>query len=331
MKSKSQQKRREVDIPRMLLLLGIEFKDHNGELWACCPHPDHNEKTASWSIKDHGGHYCFGCHWGGGPAELVRANMGLAVISSAIAWLEDKGLYQDGKLPLNVDVQVSRPALGRPEVQIPADARFGKPLDQWVTPAKRYAEKRGITQAQIDRWELGYACGGYFANRLLIPTRCREGRLINITGRAWSATKTPKYLNSKELHGWDPSAIFGERYWPPAQLCGRATLVLCEGELNAMACEAAGAMFVGALGGSTLEKEQVLKVSVFKEVVLATDLDRAGSQIAEQLRATLARWRRCRRVDFPDRRDPNDLLTQDPNLLRSLLWPTSRTAATSER
>jgi hypothetical protein len=248
--------------------------------------------------------------------------MGLALHSSAYQWLDDHGLFKDGKVPLNVDVQVSRPALSRTEVQIPVDARFGKPLDQWVTPAKRYAESRGITQDQIDRWDLGYACGGYFANRLLIPTRTREGRLINITGRAWSKTKTPKYLNSKELHGWDPSAVFGEKYWPPAQLAGRSTLILCEGELNALACEKVGAMFVGALGGSTLEKEQVLKISVFKQVVLATDLDRAGSQIAEELRATLARWRRCRRVQFPDTRDPNDLMREDPELLKALLWAT---------
>lgn len=299
------------------MLLGIEFKDHNGELWARCPHPSHPEKTGSWSIQDDGRHYCFGCKWGGGPAELVRANLGLALYSSATEWIASHGLYVDGALPLNVEVQMSRPSLERLEVQIPPDARF-RALDKWVTPARRYVEQRGITEDQVRRWGIGYACGGYFANRVLFPTRTRTGRLINITGRAWSKTKTPKYLNSKELHGWDPSAIFGEQHWP--QYTSRATLVLCEGEINGLACEQAGAMFVGALGGSVLEKEQVLKISTFKTVILATDIDKAGSEIAMALRSTLARWGRCRRVDFPDARDPNDLLTQDPALLKELLW-----------
>lgn len=311
-------------MPRMLMLLGIEFKDHNGELWARCPNPKHPEKTGSWSIQDDGSHYCFGCKWGGGPAELVRMNLGLALYSSASEWIESHGLYIGGTLPLAVTVSMSRPSLDRPEVQVPADARF-KPLDQWVTPAKRYAEKRGVTAAQVERWGLGFACGGYYANRMLLPTRTRDGRLINITGRAWSATKTPKYLNSKAMQGWDASAIFGEQYWP--EYTSRATLVLCEGELNALACEQAGAMFVGALGGSTLEKEQVLKISTFKTVILATDVDRAGSEIASALRSTLARWRMCRRVKFPDSRDPNDLMLRDPALLRELLWDKAATVA----
>jgi len=319
MKRKSEQART-VDVPRMLMLLGIVAKDHNGELWARCPHPNHPEKTGSWSIQDDGSHYCFGCKWGGGPAELVRANLGLALYSSARDWLADHGLYSDGALPLAVTVEMWRPSLDLPEVQVPADARF-LPLEKWVTPAKRYAEKRGVTDTQVRRWGLGYACGGYYANRLLLPTRTREGRLINITGRAWSPTKTPKYLNSKAMQGWDASAIFGEQFWPVSTSC--ATLVLCEGELNALACEQAGAMFVGALGGSTLEKEQVLKISTFKTVILATDVDRAGSEIASALRSTLARWRMCRRVPFPDGRDPNDLMLQDPALLRELLWARS--------
>jgi len=308
---------REVDVPRMLDLLGIDYEEHHDELWACCPHPAHEEKTASWSIKSTGQHHCFGCKWGGGPLELIRQNMDLAGWAVAREWLEEHGLYKDGALPLNVRLLVTRPDLELVQVEVPPDARFIS-MDKWVTPARRYAVERGVTESQVDRWGLGYAAGGYYANRLLLPTRARDGRIINITGRAWSSTKTPKYLNSKEQHGWDASAIFGEQFWP--QHCGDATLVLNEGELNSLACERVGAMFVGALGGSTLEKEQVLKFSSFKTVILATDIDKAGSEIAAQLRATLIRWRTCRRVDFPDRRDPNDLERQNPELLKSLLW-----------
>jgi DNA primase len=301
----------------MLLALGIEFRDQRGEYWARCPHPNHHEKTGSWSISDTGSHHCFGCKWEGGPLELVMRVVDLSTYGAAHQWLLENGLYLDGPVPLNVKVKVTRPAIGATEVAIPEDARF-KPLDEWVTPAKRYALKRGITAEQVTRWRLGYAAGGYYANRILLPTYSRAGALLNITGRAWSSTKTPKYLNAKEQHGWNASAVFGEEFWP--EIASRSTLVLCEGEFNALACERVGAKFVGALGGSELEKEQVMKLSQFQHIILATDIDKAGSAIAAALRATLVRWRRCTRVMFPDQRDPNDLERQDPTLLRRLLW-----------
>lgn len=309
---------REIDVTRLLMLLDIEFKNHNGELWACCPFPEHNEDTPSWSIRANGRHYCFGCKQGGGAVNLVVRKLNLALVSSALSWIEEHGLFMDGALPLEVDVQLTRPSLERPSVEVPADARF-TPFDDWVTTAKRYAIKRGITRAQVQRWGIGFATGGYFASRLLLPTREHlTGRLINITGRKWSDGPGPKYLNSKELHGWDSSAIFGEQHWGP-WLAG-ATLVLCEGELNALACERVGAQYVGALGGSTLDKEQVLKLSSFKKVIIAVDMDRAGTEVAEQLRGTLARWSRVQVVKFPDRRDPNDLQLEAPELLKELLW-----------
>lgn len=306
---------RPVDVPKMLLLLGIEFRDQGGEYWARCPHPDHPEKTGSWSINDNGGHHCFGCKWQGGPAELVLKRIGLSGYGAASSWLKEKGLYLDGPVALAVKLALT----GHDQMNtlvMPADARIG-PLADWVTPARRYARQRGLTAAQVDRWGLGFATGGYYANRILLPTWSRTGTLLNITGRAWSATKIPKYLNAKELHGWDPGAIFGERYWPERPT--RSTLVLGEGEFNALACERVGAQYVGALGGSQLEKEQVLKLSLFQRVILATDIDRAGSDIARSLKATLVRWRRVDVVQFPDHRDPNDLALEDPALLKSLL------------
>lgn len=310
---------RQVDVVRMLQLLNItDWRDRNGELWACCPFPDHNENTPSWSIKEETGvHYCQGCHRGGGAVELVRRMLDLAAWSSAFEWVESKGLFLDGALPLEVRLDVTTPSLGRVAFEVPADIRF-KPLAEWVTPAKRYALERGLTAEQVDRWGLGYAAGGFYSGRIILPTRNRAGEVISLSGRAWSKDKRPKYLNPRSTVGFDAGAIFGEQFWPPIPT--RCTLVLCEGELNALACERVGAAYVGALGGSQLEKEQVLKLSQFATVILAVDIDRAGTEIAEQLRATLIRWKRVQRVPFPDKRDPADLALEDPDLLKELLW-----------
>lgn len=315
MRTKQHKHRREVDIARMLLSLGIEFRDRGGELWAPCPKPGHNERTASWSINEKGGHYCFGCKWKGGSLELVKRVVGLSNWAAADVYLEERGLYLDGAMPLAVQLRIQREQ-NQGDMEFPTEARV-LPLAEWITPARRYAKERGITVGQVARWGLGYATGGYYANRILLPTRDRLGALLNITGRAWSKTKTPKYLNSKEKHGWNPAAVFGEQQWP--EYATRSTLVLCEGELNALACERRGAPYIGALGGSQLEKEQVLKIGQFQRVIIAVDMDKAGSEVARSLRATLARWRRCSVVKFPDKRDPNDLERQAPELLDELL------------
>ncbi len=308
--------RREVDIARMLIALGIEFRDRGEELWASCPSPKHRgDRTASWSIDEEGGHHCFGCGWQGGSLELVMRVVGLSNYAAADTYLEERGLYLDGALPLAVQLRITK-AEQSTDMKFPPDARI-LPLAEWITPARRYAKERGITAGQVTRWGLGYATGGYYANRLLLPTHDRSGALLNITGRAWSKTKTPKYLNSKEAHGWDPGAIFGEQHWPEYQ--SRSTLVLCEGELNALACERREVPYIGALGGSQLEKEQVLKLGQFQRVILAVDMDKAGSKVARALRATLVRWRRCVTIKFPDHRDPNDLERRDPELLDRLL------------
>ncbi len=308
---------RTVDVPRMLELLGIEdLNERHGEFWACCPFPDHNERTPSWSIKeDTATHFCHGCHRGGWAADLVQRMYGFASMASAFEWLEEHGLFEQGALPLEVRLAFSRPELERLSMAPDPDTRT-KPLPERITPARRYAKSRGITARQVERWQLGYAAGGYFAGRMVLPTHDRLGRLLNLTGRKWSEGK-PKYKASTLAMGWDPSSVFGERYWPLDP--STETLVLCEGEINALACERMGARYVGALGGSNLEKEQVLKLSAFGTVVLAVDIDRAGTAIAEQLRATLVRWTQVHRVDFPDNRDPADLALQDPDLLKGLL------------
>lgn len=304
-----------VDVPGVLTALGIQFRDRGGECWAKCPHPRHAERTPSWSMQADGQHHCFGCHWKGGPAELVLCVIGLSGYRAAQGWIAEKGLYLDTTTPLEVELVVVKPDEPVP-MQVPVDARIG-PLEGWVTPARRYAAKRGLTAAQVTRWGLGYATGGYYANRILLPTRSGSGILLNITGRAWSDTKRPKYKNANELRGWDPRAVFGEQFWPEDPR--NSTLVLVEGELNALACERRGVACVGALGGSNLVPGQLLKIERFRHIVIAMDMDLAGEGIAQALQAAFARRRSFGVVQFPDSRDPNDLEREEPMLLDAVL------------
>lgn len=305
---------RVVDVQGMLDALGIEYKERHGEFWACCP--NHKERSPSWSINaETGRHLCFGCKWKGGAPSVVTRVIGFSSDYWSRRWLEERGLYSDAAIPLSVArcAVVSHVAASMAWPSSVPERRF----IEWPTAAQRYVASRGLTLSQIKRWRLSYATDGYFASRIVIPTFDRDSNLLNMTGRTWVPNRKPKYKAATRDMGADPESIFGEQYW--SALPTRDTVVVCEGELNALACERVGATYVAALGGSQLLKGQVMKLSRFGSIVLAVDIDKAGTEIADQLRATFQRWRRVRVVEFPDARDPSDLALEDPELLTSLL------------
>ena len=316
-----------VDVPRLLDALGIFSEESNTgaeELWAACPYPEHEESTPSWSIKNnlslpqHGSNYCFGCGRGGSPADLVMEIVGLSGYGAAIEWLKERTLDVEGVAPMGIQVVLRRPGV-HTELELPFGLR--SKYKSWTTNAKRYASSRGITEAQIYRWSIGCVPMGPLAGRLYIPAYDRDGVLLSYTARDYTGDARSRYKepDGKGMDGAHPGAIFGEEHWPQEMF--RNELVLCEGAFNSMACERVGARHHGALYGSDLSKEQLLKLTTWKSIVIASDLDTAGDKMARKLLASLSRWGNTRRVKFPDRRDPNDLEREDPELLKELLWP----------
>ena len=322
-----------VDIVGMLDALGIrDYKLQGDEVWAPCPYPGHDERTPSWSIKidkndprRNGYNSCFGCKEGGGPVHLVKEILGLSSYSSAKQWLTENNLDLDNTPPLKTQLVLRRPTLDGC-FALP-DGVSVRPLESWNSVARQYAESRGITPRQVERWGLGVGVYGSTKDRIIFPVYNADGQLLNWTARAYAGQErwvdpdtgrmASRYKNPTNADSADMSAVFGEQFWPahPA----RDTLVICEGAINALACERAGARYVAALGGSRLDKRQVLKMSRFGRITLAVDMDNAGSKIAKQLKMSLARWSRVHRVEFPDGEDPADIAVRSLEELRELL------------
>ncbi|MHA1569042.1 MAG: toprim domain-containing protein [Alphaproteobacteria bacterium] len=323
-----------VDIPNLLRALGIEARDHNGELWAPCPYPGHDENEPSWSIRwdgpgglKNGHNSCFGCQEAGGPIHLVKRINGFQLSSTAREWIIKRGLDLGNKAPMRARV-VIRGATTTGMKQ-PHGVHTG-PLDAWITPSRRYAVARRITDDQVERWGLGYGTHGTYMARLYIPTHDAHGALVNWTLREFHG-EGARYINPESGEGADKAAIFGERYWPPTPASrSLATLVVCEGELNGLAIERAGAPYFGALGGSKVDPRQLLRISQFGSIVLASDVDQAGNAVAMALKASLTRWRNVRRVPFPPRMDACDIEAHNGiDALEELLWDTRQHGSTN--
>jgi hypothetical protein len=304
------------DVPRLLAALGIEpdreKRGRRNEIWARCPFPDHNDSKASWSIRNeetherHGRHFCFSCHRGGLPGDLVAAVKGVT-LDEAFEWMKASGLLLGELVATEVEVQakpwIKDQARG---FQLPGGV-IDKPINEWLPRARAYAldpapKGRGLTVAQIERWSVSYAVYGRLTGRLVFPVFGRGGELQSYQARSFLG-RDPKYLTPRREEGPTEWAIFGAVNWPEEG----GELVLTEGVLKALACERAGAQFVGAICGSLVTPEHILEIQRFESIVYVKDGDAAGSSAAAQIAASLARWRPLRIVELPEGHDADSL------------------------
>lgn len=289
---------RVVDVPSLLAALKIPVVRQAGTaVWCCCP--IHLERTPSWFIRDdpgdrfHGSSRCYGCKGGWFPVQLVQAMLGLKTQKEAYEWLRTMPTVEQ-PLPQRVEV-VSR--VSSPRLVVPREVRF----DDWPDRYREYlTERRHMPWDQVMRWELGYVdreSPSELADRLFIPARDSQGTLLSYTCRAVGNARR-RYREPRREEGASGAAVFGELLWPALP---KGDVVVVEGAFNALAVERASPKPVAfaALMGSSLHPLQVMKLSRFPHVILATDPDSAGEKAAIALEGALARYCKVSRIRIP--------------------------------
>ena len=314
--------RKIVDPEQLLDRLGIRHTRKGRVLWASCPHPDHNDSSPSWRIIDdtdatrHGQHRCYGCGFGGWAIHLVEAVLGCSR-QDAREWLRD--ITQDPPLPFAVEVEYQHAPTGY--FKLPHGVTFPS-FDAWPKDARAYAEGRGLAAWQIHRWGIGVAPGRYdrhanpLAGRIVFPVRDVGGKLIGYTGRSYTGSER-RYKEPSRAEGADLGAVFGEEHWPKE----RKVVVVTEGAIDALAVERVFpySLPVAGIYGSQLHDGHVNRLSTFEWVLMATDPDRAGNQVANALRDRLRRWSHVVRVDMPEGEDAASLSLKDAQALKDAL------------
>ena len=307
----------------VLTKLGLEVKDPGGERRAYGPCPFHEEKGKhdNWFIRlrgeRRGQYHCFVCKEKGGLSDLVSHVRGCSR-DGARDWLERFKEVADEPVKTYLSVRMEVAETGRREFRMPKEVRFG-PLDEWVTPARRYAEeRRHIPDWQVLLWGLGYAITGKLAGRIVLPVRAtRDGAPVSYMARTF-ADHALRYLYPAEREHPDLDVIFGEQFWPRDRR--DRTVVITEGALNGLAVQRAvgGAVHLGALGGSDPRPMHVGKLSTFGLCVVLTDDDVAGRGAAWELSCQLQRHTKVVRVSLGEGRDADDVT---PEELRSVIEP----------
>ena len=202
-----------------------------GDMWAPCPF--HHEKTASFHVDDRKGfYYCFGCQVKGDAISFVRETENVSFIESVEILAGEAGLTMPARDPKAQEKydRCSRLA----EVMEQAVKFYSLQLKSGAgRDARDYLTRRGLDTQALDRWEIGFAPGGWralwdylrdrdvaeelvlgaglakssnkgnkpydaFRNRIMFPIRDPRGRCIAFGGRAMDPNDSAKYLNSPE-------------------------------------------------------------------------------------------------------------------------------------
>jgi DNA primase len=174
-------------------------------------------------------------------------------------------------------------------------------------------EKRGLTDATIETFGLGYApqgwdnalkhftergysegdlfdagllserdSGGYydrFRHRLMIPIRDERGRMAGFGARALEDDQMPKYLNSPQTAIFDKGRLLYGLDRARKAIRAADQVVIVEGYLDVIAPHQAGFENVVSPMGTALTEDQLRLLKRFtRKIVLALDPDAAGQK-----------------------------------------------------
>jgi DNA primase len=150
-----------------------------------------------------------------------------------------------------------------------------------------------------------------FRGRLIFPICDEQGRVIGFSGRVLSGDeKTAKYVNSPETPIFTKSKVFFGLDKSKRAILDAGFAIVCEGQLDLIACFMAGVQNVVAPQGTafTADHARMLKRYV-DEVVLCFDSDEAGQNAAvRSLDHLLASGLAIRVAVVPAPHDPDSFI-----------------------
>jgi DNA primase len=154
-----------------------------------------------------------------------------------------------------------------------------------------YLLQRGFNTRTLDSWQIGYDS---LSDRITIPVHDENGNIVGIKGRAWRPEVQPRYISlghqvSQSFSRYNFHTYHKSQFvYGLHKLSDVHTLLLVEGELNAMALHQMGMKNAVAVAGSEFSKRQCdLIVSNAEAVCIFFDQDLAGKAGAKKVAGML--------------------------------------------
>jgi DNA primase len=300
-----------IDIVDLVSEAGVKLRKAGRNMTGFCPFHDNKHTPAFVVWPESGTWRCFGaCNEGGDIFKFVMKREGVDFKEAL------------NKLALRAGVEVQQIQRETPQ-QREAFDHLRVLLEDVVVYYRTQLfankeiltylrEKRGLTDATIETFGLGYAPHGYdnlikhfsgkylpqdlvdagmlserdsgglfdrFRNRIMIPIRDEQGRMAGFGARIVDPDDIPKFLNSPETSIFTKGhLLYGlDRARKPIRAADQAVIV--EGYLDVIALHQAGYENVVSPMGTALTEDQLrlLKRST-RRIVLALDPDVAGQK-----------------------------------------------------
>ncbi|MCD8061112.1 MAG: DNA primase [Akkermansiaceae bacterium] len=321
-----------------------------GSRWkACCPF--HNEKTPSFIVDQTRQNFkCFGCGEGGSAITFVMKmeNLGFADTVRRLAEKAGITLVEEVYDAAEEKRRKARTALLVAHKK--AADFFHKLLlrSPKAAEARAYLNSRGYGAEMAKRWQVGWAPDSSreflawarkegiadqvlidsglanrgergdiyarFRDRLMFPINNVYGECVAFSGRILrSQENAGKYVNSPETAIFKKGdVVFAlDKARGPMGKSGKA--LLCEGQIDVIACHEAGLSFAVAPLGTAFTPEHARTLSRYaSQIVLCFDADKAGMAAADRAFRELAPLGKdVYLVNLPPGDDPDSFMKRE--------------------
>ena len=279
--------------------------------------PFHNEKTASFTVHALRQFYkCFSCGAAGDVIQFVMEKEGVSFYEALKSLAERYGIPMPKRSQYADEESKARGAIFQMHELAQENFRANIKGPSGET-ARAYLKKRGVGDAMVEQFGLGYSVGSgrallrlfdqnnfsaaqleqsglvrkredgsfydYFRNRLMFPIHNESGKIIGFGGRALAAEDNPKYLNSPETPIYKKSHVVYNLHRAKEAVRKQDRVILVEGYMDAIGVTAAGFPQVVASCGTALTAQQVQALKRHSQrIVVNFDPDAPGANAAER-------------------------------------------------
>ena len=320
----------------------VTLKRRGSSYVACCPF--HNEKTPSFHVTPSRGIYkCFGCGKAGSAVGFLMDHEQMTY-PEALRYLARKYNIEVKEEEESAE-QIAARQRSESLMAVSEFARsyFLKQLEggEGRAVGYQYYRTRGIEDATIEKWSLGWApsgkttfveaarAAGYkdefmvaaglaiqqedgtlidkFRERVMFPIHSLSGRVIAFSGRTLKADNPAKYVNSPETEIYVKSRNLMGVYFAKSEIAKKDRCILVEGNVDVVMMHQIGITNVVASCGTSLTEEQIRIIKKFTEnITIMYDGDKAGLHAALRAIGMILKEGMNPRVVFlPDGDDPD--------------------------
>ena len=335
----------------------VSLKRKGNRYWGCCPF--HSEKTASFSVvPSEGFFYCFGCHAGGDAFKFLSLIEHITPFEAILRQAEQLGIERPARKRDAQEEARLRALDDLRRVNALARDFFHNCLTmtRYGAAGKAYLAGRGITDAAIERYGIGFAPDAWsklsdafrkrgvaehvlvdaglavrrergdgiydrFRGRVIIPIADERGRIVGFGGRALGDAQ-PKYLNTAETPVFNKRKLLFGMDRAHSAIARAGYTIVVEGYMDAIAAWEAGVdNVVATLGTSFTSDHAALLLRRAPRIVFCYDSDRAGQEATlRALAAVHGRAAELRVLLLPDGKDPDEYVrTHGADAFRALV------------